>query len=52
MFERFGDPDRLLSMSISLVEDTAFGEGARQVGTSHDGGKHREAEAFTGPVVV
>ena len=32
VIERFGDPDRLVSVSVSLVEDAAFGEGARQAG--------------------
>ena len=27
--ERFGDPDRLVSVRVSLVEHAAFGEGAR-----------------------
>ena len=30
LIERFGDPDRLLSVRVSLVEDAAFGENARQ----------------------
>jgi hypothetical protein len=29
MIERFGDPDRLLAVSVSLVEYAVFGEGAR-----------------------
>ena len=29
VIERFGDPDRLVSVRVSLVEHAAFGEGAR-----------------------
>src|SRR5713226_9117781 len=29
VIERFGDPDRLVSVPVSLVEHAAFGEGAR-----------------------
>src|SRR3989449_8332843 len=52
VIERFGDPDRLLSVSVSLVEDAAFGESARQLGMRPDGGRRQEAESLTGPVVV
>ena len=48
VIERFGDPDRLLSVRVSLIKHTAFGEGARQLGTRHDSGKHREAEPLIG----
>ena len=51
MIERFGDPDRLSSVSVSLVEDAAFGEGSRQLRTSIDGGRHHEGEPITGPLV-
>src|SRR5207247_10382894 len=30
LIERFGDPDRLVSVSVSFVEHTALGEDARQ----------------------
>jgi hypothetical protein len=30
VLERFGDPDRLLSVSVSLVEYATFGERARR----------------------
>jgi hypothetical protein len=52
VIERFGDPDRLVSARVSLVESAAFGEGARQGGTGHDGGRHHEAEPRTGPLAV
>jgi AraC-like DNA-binding protein len=52
VIERFGDPDRLLSVRVSLVEYAAFGEDARQDGPGIYGGKRREAEPLTGPLVV
>ena len=52
MIEPLGYPDSLLSVSVSLVEHTAFGEGAREVGLSHDCGEHYEAEPLTGRLVV
>ena len=52
VIEPLGYPDSLLSVSVSLVEHTAFGEGAREVGLSHDCGEHYEAEPLTGRLVV
>ena len=52
VIEPFGDPDRLVSVSVSLVEYAAFGEGARQDSPGIDSGKRREAEPLTGRLVV
>jgi hypothetical protein len=52
VIEPFGDPDRLLSVSVSLIDYAAFGESARQLGPRHGGGKHREAEPLTGPLAM
>src|SRR4029450_12164188 len=52
VIERFGDPDRFLSVSVSLVEHAAFGEGARQLGTRPDGGRRQEAKPLTGRLAV
>ena len=48
VIEHFGDPDRLLSVSVSLVEDATLGEGTRQRGMRPDGGGRRKAEPLTG----
>ena len=45
VIERFGDPDRLVSLSLPLIEDAALGERARDGGPRHDGGRHHEAVA-------
>jgi hypothetical protein len=52
VIERFGDPDRLLSVRVSLVKYAAFGEGVRQMATSHNGREHQEAEPRTGRLAV
>ena len=50
VIERFGDLDGFLSMSVSLVEHAALGEGARQIAMGQHGGKHRDAKPFAGPI--
>ena len=52
MIERFRDPDRFVSMIVSLIEDSSLGKGARQVGTTHDGRKHRKAKPLPGPLAL
>ena len=52
MIERFGQPDRFVSVGVALVEQPPFGEGERQPGTAHHGGKHREAEPLTGRIAL
>ncbi len=52
VIEVFGDPNRLVSVSLSLVEYTAFGENARQVAVRHNGRKHGKPEPLTGRLVA
>jgi len=52
VFERFGDPDRLLSVSVRLVEHAAFGERARQQSMRPDGRRRHEAKPLTGRLAL
>jgi hypothetical protein len=52
VIERFGDPDRLFSLSVAFVEYAAFCERVDQGGASHEGGRNYEPEPLTRPVVV
>ena len=52
MIERVGHPDQLPRVNLSLIEEAAFGERARQVRTRRDGRRHQEAEPLTGRLAV
>ena len=50
MIEAFSEPDSLLSMVVSLVENSEFGKGPRQEGARHHRRVRNEAKPIAGQI--
>src|ERR1700680_1866565 len=50
VIDRFGNPDRLLSVCFSLVEYSSLGKSACQIGARQNSRKRCKTEPLTGPL--